>query len=839
MEILDYRVILYFQKVSPYNILRGDFSYNDFEENNFKNVVRYDLENISETETDDICSYLEKHNEGEAENGLHVFRTLKTVANKYLMMQNDAPVCLYDSILDWRELVEGVGEDLLICAFCANYTERTGRVWSDFTWNPIIQHDNMQLNRIMQRGISDNHFHLFGSAPAFKLIWIRLMNDFEDANYVTALGNIENERRMTGRKYFSNYQESSFRKMRFQAAVIRLYLIFYIDKMRNGKVDAEKEAREQDKIQHVLLEEGEGYQYYGELETYIEGCRLSILSRNNVYVDDYACVEYDSSVLNSEFSGERRFIYQMLWGQVDNQRIPDKLMNWFYAYLVIKSIFRREFTQVNKKVGFENFSQYSRRKSNFLDKPYDMEQMVKLAVGESLNSGNVQTLELRISPENNAIQNRNLIQECDRYIRENLDDALDRTYYVFHFPKERDQMLECEDGIVDTCRHYYYRKRLELKSEGIINFRNYYPEQAQRVKGIDACAQELYCRPEVFGPVFRRLRYHIVSNEGGQAVHQLRATYHVGEDWHDIVDGLRAIDEAILYLNLTNGERLGHATVLGIDIADWYEKKNGEFWISYQDYLDNVVWLYNKLIQFDIRDCEALKGQLMSEFERCYQAVFGSAIIDENIRCSMHTYYESWKLRGDDPEMYRTGEFVHPNGFQTFYCINSRIEDGNSLRNDRAIAALVYYYHYSASVRYNGYQTMHAAVSDLYVNGVKLVQKAMQQYVSRMGIFVETNPSSNYKISTIDKYEKHPIAKFYNMGLTWNERQLRLCPQIHASINTDDRGVFDTSAENEYALIGCAMEHMKNSDGEYLYNRQMVYDWLDRIRENGNQQSFL
>lgn len=50
-------------------------------------------------------------------------------------------------------------------------------------------------------------------------------------------------------------------------------------------------------------------------------------------------------------------------------------------------------------------------------------------------------------------------------------------------------------------------------------------------------------------------------------------TYHVGEEWKDVADGLRAIDEAILFLNMGNGDRLGHATVLGIDIEDWYQKK--------------------------------------------------------------------------------------------------------------------------------------------------------------------------------------------------------------------------------------------------------------------------
>lgn len=55
---------------------------------------------------------------------------------------------------------------------------------------------------------------------------------------------------------------------------------------------------------------------------------------------------------------------------------------------------------------------------------------------------------------------------------------------------------------------------------------------------------------------------------------------------------------------------------MGIDIDDWYNKKNDEIWLTYQEYLDNIAWAYNKLIEFEIDDCEAIKGYLQSEFDQ-------------------------------------------------------------------------------------------------------------------------------------------------------------------------------------------------------------------------------
>lgn len=114
----------------------------------------------------------------------------------------------------------------------------------------------------------------------------------------------------------------------------------------------------------------------------------------------------------------------------------------------------------------------------------------------------------------------------------------------------------------------------------------------------------------------------------------------------------------------------------------------------------------------------------------------------------------------------------------------------------------------------------------------------MQNRISRMGIFIETNPSSNYLIGTINKYIEHPIINFYNLGLTTNLEELKNSPQLCVSINTDDQGVFGTSLDNEYGLLALALEKERNEYGEYKYNPTLIYEWLDKIREMGLVQSF-
>lgn len=135
-------------------------------------------------------------------------------------------------------------------------------------------------------------------------------------------------------------------------------------------------------------------------------------------------------------------------------------------------------------------------------------------------------------------------------------------------------------------------------------------------------------------------------------------------------------------------------------------------------------------------------------------------------------------------------------------------------------------------------KTIEVYIPPIYIEGVCKIQKAMQKYIASCGIGVETNPSSNLLISTIGSYDEHPIVKLFNKDLTYDTDMLRDCAQVNVSINTDDKGVFRTSLENEYALIACALEKVRDKDGRPVYNRQMVFQWLDNIRQMGNLQSF-
>ena len=125
-------------------------------------------------------------------------------------------------------------------------------------------------------------------------------------------------------------------------------------------------------------------------------------------------------------------------------------------------------------------------------------------------------------------------------------------------------------------------------------------------------------------------------------------------------------------------------------------------------------------------------------------------------------------------------------------------------------------------------------VDERYSELIYKLQNKMIQKLVREGIGIETNPSSNYLIGTIQKYDEHPILRFNSRKLRDMERNTSL----NVSINTDDQGVFDTMLENEYALMALALKKAKDDKHQPLYDVEDIYEWIDYVRKMGIEQVF-
>lgn len=567
----------------------------------------------------------------------------------------------------------------------------------------------------------------------------------------------------------------------------------------------------------------------------------------------YDYMQNREEVGEEDLYGERWFLYSMFRRLYQRDPEAERRGNLFYAYLIIRERIRAELIQVNDGVGFDNFLRYQNRKEEFIDKTPLADVYSRHAVVSSFKEQPLKMLEARITPRNSAADNYTYIRKLDAGILEGAKkdavkffDAKPLTtkdfFYVFHFVKEPEKIKEESEY---ECRHYRLRKKVRKQAVGIYDFRFRYAESASRVYGIDACSPEIGCRPEIFGQAFRYLKYEQNFSDGidpEKRRSRLRSTYHVGEDFLDIVDGMRAIDEAIYYLNLTHGDRLGHALALGVSPREWYGFKGNRVLCSRHDILDNTVWIYQKIRKYNISGTETIMMNLRRRFVHLFQEIYGYEAGESREECDIDLYYDAWKLRGDDPEIYYGGKLKEEETLSSTvwdeYGRNRKYPELERIRREQRCVRLYYRYHYDKVVKARGKAIVEHKIEQELIEVIEKIQHCLQLDIVEKGLAIETNPSSNYLIGTFRSYDKHPLMNWYNKKLTLNREELENCPQLDVTINTDDQAVFGTSLENEYALMAVALEKAVDEKGNPKYKKDMIYDWLENIRRNGFTRCF-
>jgi hypothetical protein len=802
----------------------------------------------SPDEIDKSYKFLSERMESSDDYQKSIFQIITDLADKMLTYDGAQIMCKFDELLRWREVSFQLGQDFFTCAYLAKHDIEQGKEKREyFAWSSMIPCDNDRITSILDKGIAENHFHLGGSTKIFELNWACVMNiiadraqDFAKLSKALQLKTIDTVKETY--KYESMYQKCQ------KAA---LYRIFLFSKLK-GNEDFAKETWDiiyaVDKGLDINLK-------ISEIQNIIDIVKYEYAGKMDGYVLDYAYEKEMPKLNNNEcrlLAGERHFLYECYKASLGD-RFTYVQKNIFYKYLLLRMDFRNELVQVNRQVGFYNFYDYQDRKKYFIKGkiPYENE-LTRLAVNETIHRKRMKSLENRIGPENTAYEYNGIVKYYQDIAKETDTDEnnnSENVSYVISFPKY------FEDPIPNEARNYSLRNKFKRQSQYLADaLLGEYPYK-KYIKGIDACSHEMACRPEAFGQIFRFLTgieytYSYeekgVTEKGGRISQKhrgkrLKVTYHAGEDFMDIVDGLRAIDEAMLFCNMERGSRIGHALALGISPEKYYSYKNNMLLLPKQILLDDIAWLICKSDELGCTMDVGLRTTLQETFVDLYKDVYAKYLPSEFRDVTIYEYFQSWKLRGDNPEIYKElndekfSKYISRKVKLQFdrYEINDKIP--KSIRQTSKYRWLYYNYHYNEKVRTEGDKIYQFKVDNRYAKAVRNVQDCMIRELVDKGISIETNPSSNYLIGTIEKYDEHPIIRFNSRKLSnIKERNMSIC----VSINTDDQGVFDTSLENEYALMALALKKAKDEDNNPLYDIEDIYEWIDYVREMGLEQVF-
>lgn len=507
---------------------------------------------------------------------------------------------------------------------------------------------------------------------------------------------------------------------------------------------------------------------------------------------------------------------------------------------------------------------------------------VKKLITIERSSPTLKKLGNRKIADNDSLINRQL--EID-HIRQ-----LERIHFCLHFMRK-----SSSDSPINTMRNELWDKTSVLENifntnemwfesqyVGALLLPEYKYHPGRWIRGLDVAGDENVQRIEEHAPMLRWLRRGLISSYAEVPVPGPHLSIHAGEDYAHPLSGLRHIDETVKFCEMRAGDRLGHALALGMEPAIWSEA-HGDMMLSAEEHLDNLVWAWHMAIE--LSSSLILATQIIPRLEqriakiipyvswtglRLNQILMADPL-PENIKeipdlisraPSPAALHNAWELRRNCHHIFKKNlslqdkktHIAVPDFDRLYKAFSNKLgmEVGTPewlyFEREAYLEKIKNFKQFNVLIRSNVQQQAISLMQE--ENGSILIHDydsaedlefmtALQDYLmdryDRLGLLIETNPTSNVYISRMNKHADHPIfrwsppdGKSLKPGEKYNKYGLRNGP-LRVLINTDDPGTMPTTLRTEYALILEAAIDLG-------YARAITENWLDQIRLCGIEQ---
>lgn len=458
--------------------------------------------------------------------------------------------------------------------------------------------------------------------------------------------------------------------------------------------------------------------------------------------------------------------------------LGEPMVRKFHHFLLVMGEIHRMLVQQSNQKGFSQFQMvtengYRWRHEN---KNYE-ERLCQLSLD---NLGCFTSyIEGRFSPKMSLEDNQALIlgirdgyeQLRCKYSLQNLDLQL-----IAHF-------IKVPDGAPHSqfVRHRKLRAQNKIKARCLLKLDEYlkYKYGKSFLVGIDAAANEMDAGPEVFAPTFGWLRKKWQDRN-----EELRITYHAGEDFQHLLSGLRQMIEALTFLHLEQGDRIGHGTAAGIAPELWIDRMDDSVKLSQGEWLDDLVmtyWLITTNAPMVYPELNSLLPRLHNDIMDLHKEIYGH----DN---SMKEIIEAWLLREQDPKP-----------------ILERAIDGKyEVQGHSACAVkILAEYHGNKRVKEKYFRSKVVPIRDSYISAevLRCLQNLVLHRIAKQGVALEVLFTSNIAISFYRESHEHHLGRWVEKT---SEGNLLIPPVV---VGTDDPGIFMTNIYTEYARIASYFEN--------------------------------
>lgn len=678
-----------------------------------------------------------------------------------------------DSFERWQEIILSVSPLQIISYLIYDQSNQSFRTDSEALINSIFDKSALpsifdpQLDQMIAKdGLNEMHMHLNGTTEA-DFVWQDALA--EPSKFYTHFRESFGNTYVTDQYLqFSNFEQGDFFRLLIIARQLRDKIIGIVFDNNELKVD---ECFTKD-----------GYDL-GKILNYTSS------------VHPLKCIDLDVN-FQASWQYEALFFIRSFHYLESEQSIY--FANVFHYYLLIYAFFQKMLVQQKSQVGFDQFQKITLNQIRELTEEKYQNRYRQL---HGMYDDSLAVLEGRFAPKDNLIKSFKLLKSIrDGYVKNKTIKKSFKFILVPHFVKTPDTR---KPKNIITFRDLNLRIKTKRTLDVLLDTMKH-PDYKDLIVGFDAAANELHASPEAFAPTFRKLQFLGYSN----------FTYHAGEDFIHLISGLRMVYEAVEFLDMRSGNRIGHATALGIDPNLWIQRLyESKLTLKKGEWLDNLIFVY-ELIQSDDKYYGHL-GKLQGEIFKYFQEIY-----HYQKPLSIHQIIESWKARKYDPII--ALRWREPSIFEEFD--SQELEDFNQL--DVAVQELYERYHTGECIeKYNKMIQIEPGQAPFTEEVLRDLQNMMIQHVNDKNIALETLPSSNVRISYYKRYDEHHLWRWLGID-NYNEGD----PKPTVVVGSDDTGIFMTNLRNEYAHIYQTLSKSKD--------QQVALDAVEQLNCNSKAFTF-
>lgn len=513
-------------------------------------------------------------------------------------------------------------------------------------------------------------------------------------------------------------------------------------------------------------------------------------------VELYSEPEVVNIVDGAQLVEQERQLWGMLFEWCEAEKQYSRELEFFaHLYLLIENEYIHLRRQREERVGFDAFNEVESHKGvNRIKTQYlkdTMRQLLQITEAKEQNS-----IELRVSPQ----KFRRLGKKLASYWKDCCREAgilAPNLVLVVHFIKSDNPKSNIEDEVLLSDAYAELRAAYAADCSSVAKYAQNLNNNIGVPVGIDAAGDEMKVPPEVFALVYRQFE---------RESHISHKTYHCGEDFYHLVGGIRSVYDAVLFLDLKHGNRVGHATAIGISPDIWKQDMPERLVQRSGDYLLDLIFAWHILTPVHLEVAVKLERQLIPLARRIF-----SGPVDMH---SLQAFYDARHLSPVKVREYMACDNppTWTNDPEEMLVIDFERKRG------RCGLELLHQWHYDVVSR-KEQEKLHEFELE-YLDDPTLVylQQQVQHLLNERNVVIETLPVSNLRISQYRDIRDHHLLRWLRVkgcGFEGDEK-MTVC------MGSDDPGIFVSDLKNEFYHVFANLLQAGLSPSECMeYIRQL------------------